>query len=299
VLSTRGCLVLFALIPPYYLDCVVAIGRRVPVEENGRPVIENGRTKQTWEPIASGFLFGELHGEAPDKRKQYRVYLVSNRHVFKGQQQLVLRFNPQIGGRAKEYELPLFEKGKELWVAPADDELDVAVQPINFDLLQRDGIQVGFFRSDEMAADLSKVRELGITEGDGAFVLGFPLSLVGGERNFVIVRQATIARIRDAIAGVSKEFMLDTLIFPGNSGGPVVLRPEATFIDGTKPQKLSLLVGLVSSFRTYQDVAVSKHTGRPRVVFEENAGLASVIPIDAVRIAIKEGLVRFAPTVEK
>ena len=71
----------FALIPPSYLDCVVAIGRDVPFMVNGAPVIENGAVKLQWGPIASGFLYGAPTGEKSDKGKLYRVFLVTNRHV--------------------------------------------------------------------------------------------------------------------------------------------------------------------------------------------------------------------------
>ena len=39
---------------------------------------------------------------------------------------------------------------------------------------------------------------------------------------------------------------------------------------------------MVKSYVPYQDVAISRQTGRPRVVFEENTGLCSAHPIDVV-----------------
>lgn len=41
-------------------------------------------------------------------------------------------------------------------------------------------------------------------------------------------------------------------------------------------------MGLVASYLSYQDIAISQQTGKPRLVSEENSGLANVIPIDAV-----------------
>lgn len=38
----------------------------------------------------------------------------------------------------------------------------------------------------------------------------------------------------------------------------------------------------MQSYETYKDVAISRQTRRPRIVFEENSGLASVIPVDRV-----------------
>jgi S1-C subfamily serine protease len=281
----------FALIPPYYLDCVVAIGRDVPVMVNGSPVLENGTAKLQWEPIASGFLYGEPTGEKNDKGEPlYRTFLVTNRHVVQGAPELRLRFNPKESKPAKEYALPLADKGKPTWFAPPDPQFDVAVVGVNMDFLRNDEIKAEFIPGDQNAADVAKAKDLGVSEGDGVFVLGFPLQLVGGARNFVIARQGIIARIGDALEGFSKTFLIDTFIFPGNSGGPVILRPEALAITGTKHQGNALLIGVVSSFQTYQEIAVSQQTGRPRIMFEENAGLANVVPVDQIKAAIAEAI---------
>lgn len=158
--------------------------------------------------------------------------------------------------------------------------------PINAQLLQREGIRFEFFRDDEHVATLEDLNTQGVSEGDGAFALGFPMGLVGGTRNFVVVRQATVARIRDAIAGHSPEILLDSFSFPGNSGGPIVLRPEITRITGTKSPTKALLFGVMQGYLPYQDVAVSRQSGNERVVFEENSGLAKVVPIHYAREAM-------------
>jgi hypothetical protein len=74
--------------------------------------------------------------------------------------------------------------------------------------------------------------------------------------------------------------LIDALVFPGNSGGPVITRPELTSIEGTKRQNNAYLLGVVRAYVPYQDVAISQQTGRPRIAFEENSGLAEVIPMD-------------------
>jgi len=106
----------------------------------------------------------------------------------------------------------------------------------------------------------------------------------------VIARQGIIARIGDLLEGFSNGFLLDTFIFPGNSGGPVILKPDLASITGTKNKPNALLLGLVSSFRTYQEGAVSQQTGETRVLLEENAGLANVIPVDQIKAAIAEAV---------
>ena len=72
------------------------------------------------------------------------------------------------------------------------------------------------------------------------------------------------------------------MIFPGNSGGPVVNKPEIISVEGTNSVPSPYLIGIVASYLTYTDTAVSKQTGQSRVVFEENSGLAVVIPADYI-----------------
>ena len=127
---------------------------------------------------------------------------------------------------------------------------------------------------------------------------GFPMGQVGKERNYTIVRHGSLARVRDAIVGSSESFLVDTLIFPGNSGGPVVIRPEALAVGGTKATQKALLIGIVAGYLPYRDVAVSQQTKRARVIFEENSGLAVVSRLTAcyrlptwLRRAL--GLIRF------
>ena len=262
-----------ALIPPFFIDCVVAIGAR------------DSEGKTTW--IASGFLYGHKATGDEVEQAKYLVYLVSNRHVFQDLARACLRFNPQAGGPAREYDLNLLDAdGAPLWFCDPNEKIDVGVIPINFNVLKEHAMQVAFFASDTHAAPIDKLTELGIAEGDFAYALGFPMGIVGQERATVIVRSGTIARIRDTLARNDPEFLVDVSIFPGNSGGPVVSKPEAMSIKGTKSQSAAYLIGVVTSYVPYRDVAISSQTKRPRVIFEENSGLAAAHPIDFVQEAI-------------
>lgn len=267
-----------AFLSPGHLESVVAIG--FSSTDGGQ---------KRFVPNATGFLYGHLVQPG-----QYQVYLVTARHVFTGfdahQQTASLRFNPSGHDPAKEYDLTLRhpDDGTRMWFPHPDPEIDVAVIPINAPGLKQAGIQVTFFSGDEHVADRARATQLGVTEGDGVFVLGFPMQLVGRERNYVIVRQGSIARIRDALSGISKEFLLDIFVFPGNSGGPVVLKPEQGSVEGTKPQQKALLIGVVTTYVPYQDVAISQQTKRPRVIFEENSGLAAALPVDCIQQAVEE-----------
>ncbi len=76
--------------------------------------------------------------------------------------------------------------------------------------------------------------------------------------------------------------MVDATVFPGNSGGPVILCPAALAIQGTKPISKADLIGVVKSYVPYSDLAVSSQTRKPRIMFEENSGLAAVEGVDAI-----------------
>jgi S1-C subfamily serine protease len=264
-----------ALIPPFFLDCVVALG------------FPSKGDQRQW--AATGFLIGILLHADTDGIGRYRVFLVTNRHVVQEHQNTLVRFNPKGAEAPREYRLNLVEpSGKALWAAPEDPEIDVAVTPINAGLLQREGIAVSWFADHRDIAPVAKASELGITEGDGVFVLGFPMGLVGEKRDFALVRQGAIARIRDCFRGDRKNFLVDCATFPGNSGGPVIIRPDALAIQGTKSVNAAYLVGIVASYVPYIDVAISAQTNRPRVTFEENSGLTTCFPIDpALELAAK------------
>ena len=74
--------------------------------------------------------------------------------------------------------------------------------------LHDEGIRIGLFADDGHTAPRAKAAELGIAEGDGIFLLGFPMGLVGESRNVVVVRQGSIARIRDCLELKSKDFLI-------------------------------------------------------------------------------------------
>jgi S1-C subfamily serine protease len=263
-----------ALIPRFFLDCVVAIG------------VPSGKEQIKW--VASGFLYGDFFKKDEKGEGLYHVFLVTNRHVFKEPKQVLLRFNPTGKEAAKQYSLHLVDASskKMLWTPHPNPNIDIAVTTINTDILKKHGIQFAWFLSDKHVAALDKMAELGITEGDFVYTLGFPMGLIGPERNYVIVRSGIIARIQDAIDRRSNEFLIDTFIFPGNSGGPVVTKPEVVAITDTKAVSAGYLIGVIQSYLSYQEFAVSEQTGRRRVMFEENSGLTAVIPIDFVKEAI-------------
>jgi len=237
--------------------------------------------------IASGFLYGSLiPPKSSSDEKKYLTFLVTNRHVLEGLTNAYIRVNPKERKAPEDYELELKDNTHQLWFAHPDAAVDVAVFPGSMSFFRERGMQIEFFPNDQVVAGRSKLVDLGVAEGDFVYVLGFPMGLVGEERNLAIVRQGVLARVSDALMNPNHNYLIDAFIFPGSSGGPVILKPELAHLKETKPIPMPFLIGLVKEYISYQEVAISPQTRRPRIVFEENSGLAEVIPIDRVQECI-------------
>lgn len=271
-----------ALIPPFMMDCVVAIG--FPDSQNNVVF------------VGTGFLFGRLlPNTEPSAGDRYQVFLVTNRHVVAGQHVAYLRFNPKAPSPAHLFSADLLEpNGDPIWFGHPDPEVDIAVLMVEGNQLRDAKIQFNFFCGDKHVMTHPEALRDGLSEGDGVFVLGFPMGNVGVERNYVVVRQGAIARIRDSLMGAVKDFLIDATVFPGNSGGPVITRPEIASITGTTSINRAVLIGVVAAYLPYNDVAISQQTRRPRIIFEENSGLTSVVPIDRVVEVVERAYAKFA-----
>lgn len=264
-----------ALIPPKYLNAVVALG--IPIEENEVRY------------IATGFLYNPPLRKRPyDREQHFEVFLVTNRHVVEGSDVIVARFNRPLNNPSQIFPIASkAEDGSAQWTTHPRGA-DVAVIPIPMEILEQYGIGVEVFQGNENVISREEASQR-ISEGDGVFVLGFPMGLAGEERNYTIVRHGTIARIQDWFQG-NPDMLIDSFIFPGNSGGPVVTKPEQIHITNTQSIMSSLLIGMVSSYIPYEEVAVSEQTGQRRMIFQENSGLAVVVPIDVIQETVRSCL---------
>lgn len=263
-----------ALIAPHFMDSVVALGS-----------IRNGTKK--W--IGTGFIFGNLKKETDDGTNTYMVYLITNKHVIDNVDNILVRFNSQTNITAKDYQLNLKDSsGKLLWIGHPDKDVDVAVTSLDVIKIRKEGMKCTFFESDKHTFTKTQMLANGSTEGDFVFAMGYPMGIVNQNRQHVFVRSGIISRIQDLYESKSKDFVIDSFVFPGNSGGPVLLKPELSRIKGTERNNSSSLIGIVKSYIPYIDIAISQQTGNPRITFEENTGLTLVEPVDHIIETIQE-----------
>ena len=260
-----------ALLPPFFLDTVAAIG------------VGDDEAKRQW--IGTGFLYGNLvdPNVKEEDKKRWRLWIITNRHVLADLKRVYVKFNSAVDGKSTDYTIPLLARnGRPRWIGHPDSNVDVAAIAIVGPVLQTEKRRFAFFRSESHVATGDALRANNVTEGDRVFVLGFPMGLVATERQYVICRTGAIARIRDYLEKKATDFLVDAMVLPGNSGGPVVSCPAALAITGTTAASRSELIGIVKSYIPYRDMAISSQTKQPRIVFEENSGLAAVEPADAI-----------------
>jgi hypothetical protein len=254
-----------SLIPGFFLDCVVAIGVRA-------------HNRINW--IGTGFVVAPGEGQ--------ETFLVTNRHVLKGNDHVFLRFNYFQELKSKDYLVEFSPKGQAVWLGHEEEKIDVAAFRIDQKILKDEGIRLFFFQLDKNALLVADMSRVGLSEGDSVFFLGFPMGLVSDVKkyNHVIARNAVLSRVKDVFNSERNNFIIDGNVMPGNSGSPVITRPEIIAIEGTKPFSKACLIGVLKGYIPYADIAVSKQTGRERIRFEENSGLAIVETVDSIKETI-------------
>jgi len=263
-----------ALFGPQYFKTLVAVG---------------GENKKKFQCYATGFLIGFIARKTKDpSKKLYYAFLITNRHVFEDKEYISLRFNKK-NGKTRIFRQSLFFPNKETkWLAHPNKKVDIALLNINTRILYENEIDFKFF-PEELFAYYNQFEKIGIETGDEVYVLGFPLGMAGVTQNYPCLKWGIISRLDRELKKEQKSFFIDSSIFPGNSGSPVISKPPANALTGTKIVSAVYLLGLVKSYIPYEE-ALYTHQTKPYTVVSlsrENSGLASVIPMDFARQIFK------------
>ena len=244
-----------------WLDTVVSI------EQLAQQKQPDGTTKMVPTPIGTGFMV-----ETTNKH----VVLITAKHVVidvvdskqQARKNLLYRINQQEGPAYLLKDVQLEENGRGKWFLSASH--DVACRFLEWR-------ETSKFKTMTLDKFLPRAK---LQTGANLLVLGFPLGLRSEEHPNAIARKGMVA-LAD-----TNDLLADAFVFPGNSGGPVLYVPPIKIAGKgliTSPFiNEEHLVGLVSESISYQETAISMHTKRPRVYFEENSGLAKLVSVDAI-----------------
>ncbi len=213
--------------------------------------------------VGTGFFYECEH---PEEVPQLAVtVIVTNRHVVEGNE---LQFRVNLdSGRVDRYKI-----GEELeglscnWVFHPDESIDLAIA-------LAPAIEGSITRALERVPD--DVNPIRI--GREVVYTGFPMGngSVGFLQHKPIIRSGIVAQ------EFEDKYLIDGNVFPGSSGSPVLTRPRLELDEnGSINYISSRLIGVISSYIPYKDYAISVQTGRTRVVFEDNSGLAYAYKIE-------------------
>ena len=253
----------------------------------------DGRTIIGSNPVGTGFIYAStrrlLQGSREDlDGGKFSLWLVTCRHVVTEAQmssnlELAIRLN-----RADRLEVePIslddiiapsgpYGPGIGWYLHPY---ADVAVMRIRADLIDRENISIQVFVSDSVTIDKNQAIDSNIGEGEPVFLIGFPSGWRPGRRDYPIVRDGILAQIEGWKNDDHKTLLIDGSAFPGNSGGPVLLKNYTWKHDG-EWVNTPALIGVVSARTAAPGIAGGIETG----------DLVVVEPVDAIEEAIAYAL---------
>ncbi|MCM1126496.1 MAG: serine protease [Lachnospiraceae bacterium] len=260
-----------AIIPNNFVNAVVAIG----VQQQC-----NGHREKLW--IGTGFL---VSMQEPNNMQVSTIYLITNKHVLNGKNTVYVRFNSVVGAFAKDYEIQLIDgMGRKSYTEHPDAEVDIIAIQLNPQCLINDSSIWGAINIDTEALDVHNMKIHGIDEGWLVYALGFPMSLVS-EIKTPICRMGCISRLMDVFLQPdrAKYFLVDAQAFPGNSGGPIISKPESAYSTVGTNYIPARLLGVLSAYIPYRDALISQQTQEIKMVQTENSGLTIVYPVDRIK----------------
>lgn len=261
-----------SIIPNHYLNAVLAIG------------IEDSNNDKPW--IGTGFIVGRKEIANPDLST---YYIITNKHIIEYPKYIFVRFNSLGETPVRDYRIDLYDNaGSPMFSAHPNEKTDVIALQIQPQTLINDKSIWGAFDLEEHALTLEHMQVSGVEEGSLVYALGFPMNLVDPIK-VPICRLGCISRITDAFILKKSHplFLVDAQTFPGNSGGPIVSRPELISINGTPKITSSSLIGILSAYIPYRETLYSRQTGRDRMIQEENSGLTIVHPVDRIKEVVE------------
>lgn len=227
-----------SLLPEDLLKTTVLIG----IQKEGK-----------FQPIGTGFLFGF----------QNKILLLTCKHVAqKDENNFTVIFNLKNGGTSSRSLKDLKDRYNFNWRFHKSEDIAAIIFGIN---VNNDDLLLVPYNLIETYKNLEI--------GDDVFFLGYPMGITSKESAYPLTRSGIIStKFGDGV------ILIDGSAFPGNSGGPVFLKPsifdlKTKTIGNIRPPKF---IGMIFENIDYQDVAVSMQTKKPKILFSENAALAKV-----------------------
>lgn len=264
---------LMALLPKFYMEAVVSIGIRSASVIN-------------W--IGTGFfVIKKLKTE-----DTYLPFIVTNRHVIENLEAIVIRLKEKDTGELRIIDIPIVDNGRKLYSVSSDSNIDIAVVSLNGSYITTNNLEFAAFDIDEHALSSSEFLAKGGDEGTYIYMLGFPMGLVNVDSNAPICRGGCVARIDSKEIEKTKKILLDIQNFPGNSGSPIISKPELVGIGDDPVLNQSVLIGIIDGYLPYKEKLINSQTQEVVEIRSENSGIAVANPTEFIRMLVDEEISR-------
>ena len=269
-----------SMIPRNYLRRVVAIGA-------SKRTFYGAVDQNEMDVIGTGFFYdypSERYDE--DGNQLLRRWLVTCEHLIRdaktaGDSSILFRLNYRLGLGTTVVSIPTYG---EYWTN--HPEVDVAVTETLRKPKQPEQIDYGKFRSGVDSLRREDCVNKGLHEGDEVFFVGFPTGWVPGRQDDPIVRNGVLAQIQGWINEDHDTFLVDGSGFPGNSGGPVILKPQLMSFDNFGKVDAAFLIGMVAE-RRFSEIKSTNLSESEKTYMEETADLVEVVSVDDIEQTIE------------
>jgi hypothetical protein len=173
--------------------------------------------------------------------------------------------------------VPIRMQGQPLWTKHPD--ADVAVMYVR--LPEAAGIPL---LSTDLLADDKMLSEYGIHPGDNLECLGYPFGMESSDAGFPVLRSGKIASFPLLPTARTKTFLLDFLVFKGNSGGPVyMVESTRTYKQSTHLGTIYFIAGIVTEERSFSEQFIGQYSAE---MHQYQLGLAVVVHASLIKEAI-------------
>ena len=163
---------------------------------------------------------------------------------------------------------------------------DIGAVMLSGTTITQQHLKFSSFDIDSNSFSSFELRDNGVDEGSLVYMLGYPMGLVNVNSELPICRMGCIARISEEQIAESHDALLDIQNFPGNSGSPIVSKPEFIGIQGTNILDRCVLIGIIHAYLPYRESLINSQTKEIVEVRSENSGLALMHPVEYIRDVI-------------
>lgn len=189
----------------------------------------------------TAFVIGE---PVPGDPNRSNLVLVTAAHILESMpgEKAVLHARVHDGDRWRKVPWPITirHQGRALWTR--HPLVDIATLRVALPEGSNERVP-----TIDLAATNADYLRFGIQPGEAVMALGFPLAMGSGDAGFAVLRGGRLASYPLTPIRQEKTFLVDFPVFPGNSGGPVIMVSAGRVLpNGARAGVVQVLLGVVS-----------------------------------------------------